>query len=264
MVAEAVASVLAQSYPFFELIVVDDGSSDGTAEKRSVLGGGLRVFRQKRAGVSAARNAGARVARGRYLAFLDSDDLWLPGKLAIQTAFMQQRPHFEICQTEEIWIRHGVRVNPKAKHRKPAGDVFRPSLDLCLISASAVMLTKRLFDAVGGFDEDLPVCEDYDLWLRIAVIHPVALISQPLTIKRGGHADQLSRSTWGMDRYRVAALRKLLRRGLAGEKRELTIQSLKRKVAVLSQGAEKRGKYDEAAAYRAMLGEFVREASNAG
>jgi glycosyltransferase involved in cell wall biosynthesis len=264
MVGEAVGSVLAQSYRHFELILVDDGSRDGSAEKLSTWGDRLRILRQERAGVSAARNAGARAARGRYLAFLDSDDLWLPNKLAIQTAFMDEHPGIHICQTDEIWIRHGVRVNPKMKHRKPAGDIFRASLDLCLVSPSAVMLTKHLFETLGGFDEDLPVCEDYDLWLRIAVAHPVALISEALTIKRGGHADQLSHSLWGIDRYRVAALRKLLRSGIEGEKRKWTVETLKRKVAVLSRGAAKRGKYDDAWAYEATLGEFVRESSNDG
>jgi glycosyltransferase involved in cell wall biosynthesis len=264
MVGEAVRSVLAQRYPLFELIVVDDGSTDGSAAKLSAFGGRVRVLRQARAGVSAARNAGARAARGRYFAFLDSDDLWLPDKLAIQTTFMDEQPNVQICQTEEIWIRNGVRVNPKLKHRKPAGDIFRRSLDLCLVSPSAVMLTKQLFEAVGGFDENLPVCEDYDLWLRIAVRHPVWLISRPLTIKRGGHPDQLSRSLWGMDRYRVAALRKLLNSGLRGEKRELTLAALKRKITVLSRGAAKRGKDDEARAYDATLGEFAQERSNGG
>jgi glycosyltransferase involved in cell wall biosynthesis len=265
MVGEAVRSVLAQRYPLlFELIVVDDGSTDGSAEKLSAFGGRVRVLRQAQAGVSAARNAGVRAARGRYLAFLDSDDLWLPDKLAIQTAFMDEQPDVQICQTEEIWIRNGVRVNAKIKHRKPAGDIFRRSLDLCLVSPSAVMLTKELFETVGGFDEDLPVCEDYDLWLRIAVRQPFALISQPLTVKRGGHADQLSRSVWGMDRYRVAALRKLLNSGLTGEKRDLTVETLKRKIAVLSRGAAKRGKRDEARAYGAILGEFVQERLNGG
>jgi glycosyltransferase involved in cell wall biosynthesis len=264
LVREAVASVLAQSYRNFEVIVVDDGSSDGTVEKLSARRDHLKIIRQPRTGVSAARNAGARAACGHYLAFLDSDDLWLPDKLAIQIAFMRAHPELAICQTEEIWIRRDVRVNPKKKHQKPAGDIFRASLDLCLVSPSAVMLTKQLFDRLGGFDESLPVCEDYDLWLRIALEHPVGLVAQPLIVKRGGRADQLSRSVWGMDRYRVAALQKLLRGGLDGAKRNWALAVLQRKVAVLSRGARKRGREAEARAYEAMPAEFVQELSHAG
>jgi glycosyltransferase involved in cell wall biosynthesis len=169
MIGEAVETVLAQSFKGFELIVVDDGSSDGSAEKISALGRDIQIIVQPLRGVSAARNRGVSVARGRYLAFLDSDDLWLRDKLAVQKTFMETHREIQICQTEETWLRRGVRVNPKARHRKPSGDIFRASLELCLVSPSAVMLTKDLLDKMGGFDESLPVCEDYDLWLRIAL-----------------------------------------------------------------------------------------------
>ena len=264
MLDEAVESVLAQSFRNFELIVVDDGSTDGTASELAKYGSRLRLISQPRKGVAAARNQGVKIAQGKYVAFLDSDDLWLAKKLEIQTAFMKQRPEIKICQTEEIWLRNGIRVNPKAKHRKPSGDIFRPSLDLCLVSPSAVMMTKKLFETVGGFDESLPVCEDYDLWLRIAVSHCVPLIHSPLVIKRGGHADQLSQAVWGMDRYRVVALQKLLRSGLDGEKRQTVLDVLKRKLAVISQGARKRGKEPEAMAYEAILAEFIQETVNVG
>jgi glycosyltransferase involved in cell wall biosynthesis len=264
LVREAIESVLAQRYSSFELIVVDDGSTDGTAGKLAEFGTKLRVIEQPHTGVSAARNKGAAAAGGRYLAFLDSDDLWLPQKLAIQTAFMDYHPEIAICQTNEIWLRRGVRVNPKAKHRKPSGDIFQRSLDLCLVSPSAVMMTRELFYQSGGFDESLPVCEDYDLWLRIATGHSVPLIPDALTVKRGGHSDQLSHSQWGMDRYRIAALEKLLRADLAGERREWTIEALRRKVVLLSQGARKRGKEKEAAAYEAMLAPFIEESRHVG
>ena len=264
MVKEAVESVLRQSCRDFELIVVDDGSADGTASKLTGSGFDLRLIYQTRKGVSAARNLGVQSARGKYVAFLDSDDLWQPRKLEIQLAYMEQHPEIAICQTEEMWLRNGVRVNAKVKHRKPSGDIFARSLELCLVSPSAVMIRKDFFETMGGFDEDLPLCEDYDLWLRIAVQHPVPLIPSPLVIKRGGHADQLSRSRWGMDRYRVIALQKLLRAGLDGEKRLAVIKVLQQKLAVLSQGARKRGKETQAVAYAALLSEFVQENENVG
>jgi hypothetical protein len=257
LLGEAIESVFAQTFSDFELIVVDDGSTDRTGAELIRFGSRLRLLTQPNRGVSAARNLAVRHARGRYLAFLDSDDLWLPRKLALQTAFMEQNPSVLICQTEEIWIRNGVRVNPKAKHRKPSGDIFIPSLELCLVSPSTVMLTRELFEHVGGFDENFPVCEDYDLWLRIVVDHFVPLIDEPLVVKRGGHADQLSHSIWGMDRYRVVALQKLLRLGLGGARRLAALEVLRRKVAVLADGARKRGKLAEAQGYEAILTECI-------
>lgn len=264
MVGEAVESVLAQSFIGYELLVVDDGSTDDTVKELKRFGSRLKLFTTTRKGVSAARNFAASRSSGRYLAFLDSDDLWRPAKLARQAAFMDQHPECEICQTEEIWIRNGARVNPKAVHRKPSGDIFVRSLDLCLVSPSAVMMTRRLFDQIGGFDEAFPVCEDYDLWLRIAVEHEVPLIPEPLVIKRGGHADQLSRSLWGMDRYRAQALVKLLRGGLAGTRRAAALAALRRKVFVFANGARKRGKTQEAAVFEAILAEFDQERIDVG
>jgi GT2 family glycosyltransferase len=264
MIAEAVESVLEQAYRSFEIIVVDDGSTDGTMERLKKYGSSVLVISRQRSGVAASRNYGIRIAQGRYMAFLDSDDLWLPQKLTIQTSFLEQHPEVKICQTEEIWIRHGAKVNPKAQHAKPSGDIFRRSLDLCLVSPSAVMMMRDLLDHFGGFDESFPVCEDYDLWLRIAKEQAIPLIPEPLVVKRGGHADQLSHSTWGLDRYRVQSLRNLLRNGLLGEKRNWVLETLDRKIFILSQGARKRGKQDEAAAYEAILSEFLQEEVDVG
>ncbi|MGH7845554.1 MAG: glycosyltransferase family 2 protein [Candidatus Binatia bacterium] len=253
MVRDAVDSVLAQTYRNFELIIVDDGSDDDTAEALTSYGEALRVCAQPNRGVAAARNRGVFCAAGSYLAFLDSDDLWLPRKLEVQAAFMQENPRAQICQTEEIWFRRGVRVNPRTKHRKPSGDIFRPSLELCLVSPSAVMMTRALFDTSGGFDEAFTACEDYDLWLRIAKFCPVPLIAEPLVIKRGGHRDQLSRSIWGLDRFRVAALQKLLDSGLEADKRDWVLEVLRRKVAILSRGARRRGNEEMAQSFEAFL-----------
>jgi glycosyltransferase involved in cell wall biosynthesis len=260
MLCEAVDSVLAQSYRDFELIVVDDGSTDGTADELATrYRERVRVLGQFNRGVAAARNLGVRRCDGEYVAFLDSDDLWRPRKLGAQVNFMQSDPQRRICQTEEIWIRNGARVNPRTKHRKPSGDIFRASLELCLVSPSAVMMTRPLFDEVGGFDETFPVCEDYDLWLRIARDHAVDIVPEALVVKRGGHTDQLSRSTWGFDRFRIRALKKLLNAGLAGERREWTIDVLTRKARILAAGARKHGREDEALEYDTLVAEFIGE-----
>jgi glycosyltransferase involved in cell wall biosynthesis len=264
LVAEAVDSVLAQSFQGIEIIVVDDGSTDGTTNRLAKFDGRLRLFTTTRRGVAAARNFGVSQAQGCYVAFLDSDDLWLPGKLETQIAFLDRHPEIQICQTDEIWVRNGVRVNPKAMHRKPSGDIFVRSLDLCLISPSAVMMTRELFQRIGGFDESFPVCEDYDLWLRVTSVYSVPLIPEALVVKRGGHADQLSRSLWGMDRYRVLALQKILRSGLDGVPRTAARDVLRRKVLILAQGARKRGKEQEARDYEATLAEFTQEKIDVG
>ena len=253
MLGEAVESVLAQTSPGYELIVVDDGSTDETPLRLRGYGARITVLTRRRRGVAAARNLGASRASGQYLAFLDSDDLWQPNKLQRQLDLMESNPAVEICQTDEIWIRNGVRVNPGKKHRKPSGDVFRASLELCLVSPSAVMMRRELFERVGGFDESLPVCEDYDLWLRISRDTEVPLIPEALVTKRGGHADQLSRSTWGFDRFRVIALAKLLESGLDPEKAGWALEAMTKKVTILTQGFRKRGNEAMAIEYEERL-----------
>ncbi len=262
LLAEAIDSVLAQSYRDFELIVIDDGSTDATARELSKMTSRLRFLSTSRKGVAAARNLGVSQARGHYVAFLDSDDLWLSRKLEKQIHFMQQHPEFQICQTDEIWIRNGVRVNPRSIHQKPSGDIFSRSLELCLVSPSAVMMSKALFERIGGFDEAFPVCEDYDLWLRISAQHQVPLIPDRLTIKRGGHADQLSRSVWGMDRYRILALQKVLSSNLDRRHEAAALGILRQKVAIVASGARKRGREEEARTLEVLVAQFEQEKRN--
>jgi len=249
--ARAVASVLYQTYTDYEIIVVDDGSQDNTEDILSQFGRRLRYialpFNQ---GVSVARNRGIRESQAQWVAFLDSDDYWLPQKLEVQMAFFKSRPETLICQTQEIWIRNGRYANPKKRHLKPSGDLFEPSLRLCLVSPSAVMLRRSLMEEVGLFDEDLPVCEDYDLWLRIACRHPIFLIGDRLTVKEGGHPDQLSSRYTGMDRFRIKALLKLLEgERLNGEQRQAVLEELSLKCRIYGKGCIKRGKHDEGDAY---------------
>ena len=258
---EAIDSVLGQDFDDFELIVIDDGSTDDTPGLLQSYPN-ICVVRQDRRGVSAARNAGIRRASGRFLAFLDSDDLWLPGKLSAQIAFFKTHPKAVICQTQEIWIRSGVRVNPKRRHRKYSGMIFERSVELCLVSPSAVMLERSLLDEVGWFDESLPACEDYDLWLRIAWRFPIHLISTPLVIKRGGHADQLSRAP-GLDRFRIYALKKVLENppegALTREQRTAAVEALSNKCVVYARGCLKRGRVDEARHYLRLNAKFTKE-----
>ena len=252
IISEAIDSVLAQDYQDYELIVVDDGSTDNTREILDAYERDIIVLRQANKGVSAARNRGIAAAAGQLVAFLDSDDLWLPRKLSRQVDFFKLNPAAVINQTEEIWIRNGIQVNPKDRHRKPTGMIFERSLGLCLVSPSAVMIKKPLFDAVGVFDESLPACEDYDLWLRISSRYPVHLIDTPLIIKRGGHEDQLSKAP-GLDRFRIQSLEKIIESGRLTESQyRAAVSTLKAKCAIYAGGCRKRGREAEAKFYEAL------------
>ncbi len=254
LVREAIASVLAQQDAAFEVIVVDDGSVDDTAAALAGFGLAIRAIQQPHTGVSSARNTGIRAAVGEWLAFLDSDDLWLPQKLRMQLDFLSRHPQFRICQTEEIWMRNGRKLNPKKYHKKPRGYVFSRLLERCLISPSAVVIHREVFEAVGLFDESLPACEDYDLWLRIGCRYPVGLVDEALTIKRGGHADQLSNTIPALDRYRIQALAKLLEREtLSPSQREAALQALRKKCRIYSGGCRKRGREEEAESFIRLL-----------
>ena len=249
IVQDAIDSVLDQDFTDYELIVVDDGSNDNTPTILAGYGQAITVFPQSNRGVSAARNHGLAAAAGQLIAFLDSDDLWLPRKLSTQVKFFEDNPDAVINQTQERWIRNGRRLNPKARHHKFSGMIFEHSLALCLVSPSAVMIKKSLLDDVGVFDEQLPACEDYDLWLRISCRYPVHLIDTPLIIKRGGHDDQLSKAT-GLDKYRIQSLVKIIESGLlTPQQRQAAIATLKEKCEVYAGGCRKRGRKEEANNY---------------
>lgn len=255
--AESIRSVLDQSFTDFELIVVDDGSTDNTPEIMRSFPGIHPVWLPENRGVSFARNRGLEQAKGEWIAFLDSDDLWEPLKLETQMQWVKRHREFHAVYTDEIWIRNGVRVNPMNKHRKHSGDIFHFCLPLCIVSPSSVILRAELLREVGGFDESMPVCEDYDLWLRIAKQYLFHFIEEKLIVKRGGHEDQLSRKFWGMDRWRVHALEKLLKENRLNEKqRDGVVAMLIEKCRVLVIGYDKRGKSQDAEHYRTLAARY--------
>lgn len=265
LLQRALESVYLQTRHAWEVIVVDDGSSDTTARMIDSDYPDCRYLRQDNRGVSSARNRGIRAATGNWIALLDSDDEWLPGKLAAQAECLARHPGLRICHTEEIWIRNGRRVNPMKKHAKSGGHIFRRCLPLCVISPSSVLIERSLLEETGLFDESLPACEDYDLWLRICANHAVAFVKQPQIVKYGGHQDQLSRRFWGMDRFRIQALEKIVRSGrIAGADLQAAAATLVEKAQILAQGAEKRGRREEARIYRAKQYEFSNLAGASG
>lgn len=246
MLKEAIESAIRQTSPPSEIIVVDDGSTDRSAATASLFPE-VTLIRQPQRGVSAARNAGIRGASGLGIAFLDSDDIWDPRKLEIQGAFMEKNPSFPLTHTGEIWIRENRRVNPGSRYRKHGGDLFVHCLETCFIAASTVLARRDLFDAVGLFDEALPACEDYDMWLRVSSRFPVGYIDRPLTTRRASHAGQLSRTTPYLDRYRFKALAGLLRNPhLRPDRVEAVLHAMVRKATIMWTGMTKRGKSEEA------------------
>ncbi len=253
--SDTIESVMAQDFDDFELILVDDGSFDSSVrimqEYAQRYPQKITVLTQKNAGVSSARNLGISKARGQYIAFIDSDDLWITNKLSRQLDSMMFHGEL-ISQTNEIWIRRGKRVNAMNKHAKHRGRIFYDCLPLCCVSPSAVMIERRVFDEVGVFDERLKVVEDYDLWLRISCKYKIGLVSEALVIKHGGHDDQLSRRYPVMDIYRIYALRKLLKknsRDLDTFKRNAVHWWIAQKARIVALGAFKRKRMGTALVY---------------
>ena len=205
LVVRAVESVLQQSYPC-DCIVIDDASTDDTLDQLSVFGDRIQiVLLSKNQGVSAARNQGVLLSKTPWIAFLDSDDVWKPDKLAKQVAYLKRHPLFDITQSDEDWICNEKLKQKKVYHLKQEGWFFHRCLERCLISPSAVLLTKRLFDDYNGFNPDLPACEDYDLWCRITRDYPVGFNKDVGMVKYAGHANQLSALPF-LDQYRLKTL----------------------------------------------------------
>ena len=254
----ALDSILCQSCSPKEIIVVDDGSTDETSALMTSEYPEIVFIQQQNTGVSSARNVGIKRASGDWIAFLDSDDEWLPEKLEIQMKALYENPGEKICHTNEIWIRNGKRVNPKKKHEKFGGWIFQKCLPLCCISPSSVIIHKSIFKEIGLFDYSLPVCEDYDLWLRITARNPVLYIEEPFLIKYGGHEDQLSKKYWGMDRFRIKSLEKIISsRVLSDLDENAAKKMLMEKIYIFIQGAQKRGNIKEVKKFKEQYSAFL-------
>lgn len=257
-VTRAIESVLNQSRLPEEIIVIDDGSTDGTSGILAREFPLAKVLQSDGRGVSAARNLGIQSAEGDWIALLDSDDTWHGNKLKRQLLALEENPAYRVCHTNEIWIRDGVRVNPMKKHQKRGGFIFRDCLPRCAMSPSSTLIHREIFERVGMFDENLPACEDYDLWLRISARYPVLFINKELVTKYGGHEDQLSQKYPAMDRFRIRTLARLLDQvDLDPDDRTAAIETLLGKIRVYLNGAEKRGNNNHVTSFQKLQARYA-------
>jgi len=248
LLEKAIISVLQQTHSPDEIIVVDDFSSDGTEEMVKAKFSHIRYIRlEKHLGVAAARNRGIKEASFEWISFLDSDDQWVSNKIEEQMKYIKRKPYYKICHTDEIWIKNNIRINQGKKHQKYEGWFFIPSLWMCLISPSSVIIHKSVFDSVGYFDEDFSVVEDYELWLRVTSRYPVGYVDKKLTVKFGGHDDQLSKTINGIEKYRLLAIEKLIKnRWVNGFYLEKAFETYFKKYLIYLNGCLKRGNFAEA------------------
>ena len=216
----ALDSVVCQSFLHFECIVVDDGSKPAYAAHieqavNRLDDGRFKLIRHRdNRGVAAARNTAVKASSGDWVAFLDSDDVWHREKLTVHHRFLSEREdksnsnewdNVHLMETQEVWIRNEKRVNPHNHHKKMSGDQFDRSLQQCCLTASSLVVSRRLFVLCGMFDEKLPTCEDYSLWLRLLALSPLHLIDKPLVTRYQGH-EQLSSQPYVKDIYRIKGL----------------------------------------------------------
>ncbi len=236
-------SVLAQSYPNWRLWAVNDGSTDETSsilKTYAKLDQRIQIVETVNGGVSLARNIGVQQGIAPWIAFLDSDDEWLPEKLEIQMNFTTHSPQSKFVFCDEIWIRNNKQVQQKAHQKKQGGNLFLRSLETCLIGASTVIMKRDLYQEMKGFDISYPVCEDYNLWLKILSLYEVDFISRPLVKKYGGHPDQLSTQFKAMDLWRIKSLEWILEnRTLSPSDSEAVRAELVKKAEILALGYEK-------------------------
>ncbi len=265
-IREAIESVLNQTWRPLELIIGDDGSTDHTKtvieEVLSTTDANLmdcEVLELSHTGMpGAVRNRCAEKAKGEILAFLDSDDLWLPEKLEKQYSLHREHPGLMISHTREEWNRAGRIISQSKLRHNRKGDMFADSLKKCIIGPSTVMIRADYYHSTGGFREDLEIAEDYEFWLRITAEQKVAYLDEPLTVKRAGHEGQLSEKYGHIEMFRIQGLKQLVDSEYFKEPQaSLAAEELAGKCRVYSKGCLKRGKEVEGRSFLELSGYYL-------
>ena len=219
-----------------EIIIIDDGSNDDT---KNIIKDydNISYYYMDNSGVSKARNIGIKKSKYDWICFLDSDDVWEKDKLNNQINFHINNQDILISQSNEKWIRNNNQVIPPQKYKKYKGNIFKEAIKETIVSMSSLMVHKKVFECIGHFDENLAVCEDYDLTLRMARKYSFGLIETQDIVKYGGCDNQLSKKYKIMDIYRIKALKKHLD---SHENLQFVKSMIIKKANIIYQGAKKR------------------------
>ncbi|MDR0453255.1 MAG: glycosyltransferase [Deferribacteraceae bacterium] len=237
-VRDAIESVFRQTLPPVEIIIVDDCSDKPLEHSLAPYLSKIKIIRaEKNAGVSSARNIGIAVCSGKYVAFLDSDDLWTPDKCRIQIEAMIKY-NWRASHTDEHWYRQDRWVNQGKQHTKYGGHIFCKILDKCRISPSAFMLDRELLNRMGGFNEQLIVCEDYEFFLRLALETEIGYLPEKLTIKRAIEKNSLSASIKHIESTRLKILEQFASEHILSREYQMCLQNeLERKKKIVGEKA---------------------------
>ncbi len=243
-IRRALKSILDQTNSVNKIVLIDDGSTDDWKDQVEDLIENplIDLIQTPNRGVSHARNIGIEHAQSEWVALLDSDDMWKPNKIQMIKDFSHSEKEQNLIHSNEDWILNGKPLTQLKKHKKYGGYIFDKCLPLCSISPSASLFRRALWSDIGKFDEKMPVCEDYDFWLRVCTKHPAHFITESLVTKFGGHQDQLSRKYRAMDYWRLYALTKwILKNPNKTIHHSLVIEEILKKSNILIQGSKKHG-----------------------
>lgn len=250
MVLKAINSVLEQTYRAIEIIVIDDGSTDGTDELFPIQG--IKYYKIEHSGFPGhIRNIGVDYSICEYIAFLDSDDIWFKDKLEKQVHYYNKHKHTRLLHTKELWIMNGRTISQKKRKHKKCGDVFKESLQGCILGPSTVLMEKGLFNEFNGFNPTIEVGEDYDLWLRITNTIEIDYLDEELITKNAGHGDQLSFKYGYIEPFKIEVLEGLISNfNFTKSNYKTAIESLITKYDIVINGCNKRSNSIEARLYK--------------
>ena len=257
---EAVSSVLGQTFRNLELIIVDDGSTDMTPILATYFRDDTRVkyIRINHSGMPGfVRNKGVETAKGKYLAFLDSDDLWMDSKLKKQVDFLEKNSAIKVVHTREAWVRNGKTISQAGFNHRRFGDIFSDALEKCIIGPSTVLIEITLYRELRGFRDDLEIAEDYELWLRLANSNSIGYIDEALITKRAGHVGQLSEKYGQIEIFRIRGLQKLVEQSFFNLKNQKNAElELAKKCRIYAAGCRKRNKIEEAEIHESLAAKY--------